>query len=290
MIVPFPAGGNVDIMGRILAQKLTDALGKQVIVENRSGASGMIGNEMVARSPKDGYTLLVNAISFVTTPMLYRKVSYDPIRDFDPVCLVSLAPNALVVHPALPVKSVKDLIALARAKPGQLNYGSAGSGTVTHLSGELFKVLTKTDVVHVPYKGSAPAMTDLISGQLQVMFATMPTVLQLIKAGRLRALAVTGSERFSGAPEFPTVAEAGVPGYEAYGWTGMFVPVNTPKEIVNYLAGETAKILLAPQTKELFLEQGAEPGTRMQTAFMAFLESEMAKWKKVVEMSGARAD
>ena len=290
LIVPFAPGGIADFAARSVSQKLAENLGVAVVVDNRPGAAGITGSDIVAKAAPDGYTVLITSISHTINLSVNKNLPFDTRRDFTPVMLIADAPNILVTHPSLPVNSVKELIALARAKPGQIAYASSGSGTSTHLSGELFKVLTKTDFIHVPYKGGGPAVIDLLGGQVQLMFATMPTVLQQIRAGKLHALAVTGSRRFAGAPEFPTIAEAGVAGYEVSGWTGMFVPAGAPKEIVNRLADESAKILRAPGTRERFLIQGAEPAVKMPGEFAAFVESEIVKWTKVVEFSGARAD
>ncbi len=290
IVVPFAVGGIADFAARSVSQRLAETLSVPVVVDNRPGAAGITGSDIVAKAPADGYTILITSISHTINLSVNKNLPFDTRRDFTPVMMIADAPNILVTHPSLPVRSVTDLVALAKVRPGQITYASSGSGTSTHLSGELFKVLTKTDFIHVPYKGGGPAVIDLLGGHVQMMFATLPTVLQQIRSGRLRGLAVTGRQRFTGAPEFPTVAEAGVPGYDVSGWTGMFVPAGTPREAINRLASETAAILQAPKTKELFLIQGAEPGTRMHELFAAFVESEIVKWKKVVEFSGARAD
>ncbi len=290
IVVPFAPGGIADFAARSVSQRLSDVLAVPVVVDNRPGAAGIVGSDIVAKAAPDGYTVLITSISHTINLSVNKNLPFDTRRDFTPVMLIADAPNILVTHPSLPVKSVSELIAFARTKPGQITYASSGSGTSTHLSGELFKVLTKTNFIHVPYKGGGPAVIDLLGGQVQMMFATMPTVLQQIRAGNLRALAVTSSRRFAGAPEFPTIAESGVAGYAVSGWTGMFVPAGTPQEATHRLASETAKILLAPKTRDLLLMQGAEAGTIMHAEFAAFVESEIVKWKKVVEFSGARAD
>lgn len=289
IVVPFAPGGIADFAARSVSQRLSESLGAPVIVDNRPGAAGITGSDVVAKALPDGYTVLVTSISHSINLSL-NKVPYDTRRDFTPVLLIADAPNMLVVHPSLPVNSVKELIALARAKPKQINYGSSGSGTSVHLSGELFKALTKTDLTHVPYRGGGPAVSDLLGGHVQVMFATLPSVLPQVKAERLRGLAVTSARRFSGAPQYPTLGEAGVSGYQVSGWAGMFVPAGTNAEIVKRLAADTSRILAAPKTKELFLTQGAEPGTKALDEFTAFVDSEIAKWKRVVEFSGAKAD
>ena len=290
MIVPFSAGGGVDIMGRILGQKLTEALGKQVIIENRAGANGMIGSEIVAKSPKDGYTLLVNGVSFVTTPSLYSKVTYDPINDFDPVSLVALAPNILVVHPSLPVKSVKELIALARARPGQVHYASGGSGTTPHLAAELFKTMSMTDLLHVPYRGTGPAIVALLSGEVSVMFMNALTAVPHIQSSRLRALAVTSRARLPTVSELPTIAELGLRGYESSQWYGILAPAGTPAGILNLLNSHIAKIMHSPEMKQRMTDSGslAVGGTREE--FASYLKEEFARWAKVIKQSGARVD
>jgi tripartite-type tricarboxylate transporter receptor subunit TctC len=290
IVVPFAAGGIADFAARSISQSLSEHLASPVYVDNRPGAGGIIGSEVVAKAPADGYTVLVTSISHTINLSVHKNVPFDTRRDFIPVALIADAPNMLVAHPSLPVRSVKDLIALARARPGQILYGSSGSGTSVHLSAELFKVLTSTRMVHVPYKSGGLAVTDLLGGHVQIMFATLPTVLGHVKADRLRGLAVTSSRRFAGAPQFPTMIEAGVPGYDVSGWTGMFVPAGTAPEIVKRLAGETTKILATARTKELFMTQGAEPGTKALDAFAAFVDAEIVKWKMVVEFAGAKVD
>jgi tripartite-type tricarboxylate transporter receptor subunit TctC len=290
MIVAFAPGGIADFAARSVSPKLTEALGVPVVVENRPGAGGVTGAEIVARSAPDGYTLLVTSISHTINPSIRRNLPFDALRDFAPVTLIADAPNLLVVHPSLPVKSVKALAALARGRPGQLTYASSGSGTSTHLSGELFKAIAGVDIVHVPYKGGGPAVIDLVGGHVLMMFSTLPSVLQQVRAGRLRGLAVTGARRFPAAAEFPTMVEAGIPGYEVSGWSGVFATAGTAKESVGRLAGEIAKILRAPELKERFFVQGAEPVGNTPEVFTAFVSSEVVKWKKVVEFSGAKAE
>ncbi len=228
VIVPFPPGGGVDGAGRLISQKLSEALGRQFVVDNRPGANGMIGSELAAKSAKDGYTLMVNGANFVTTPSLYSKVTYDPIRDFEPVSLVALAPNVLVVHPSLPVKSVKDLVALAKARPGQVNFAGSGSGSTPHLAAELFNTLANVKMIHVPYRGTGPAIVGLMSGEASVMFMPTTNAVPLVKGGRLRALAVTSLERVPAMPELPTVSESGLKGYESSQWYGMLAPSRNP--------------------------------------------------------------
>jgi tripartite-type tricarboxylate transporter receptor subunit TctC len=290
VIVAFAPGGISDFVARGVSQKLSETLGVPVIVENRAGAGGILGAEVVAKAAPDGYTLLVTSISHTINPSVRRNLPFDAVRDFAPVTLLADAPNFLVVHPSLPAKSVKELAAFSRARPAQMTYASAGTGTSTHLSGELFKSLARIDIVHVPYKGGGPAVIDLIGGHVQMMFATLPSVLQHVRAGKLRGLAVTGARRFPTAQEFPTMIEAGIPGYEVNGWSGLFAPAGTPKEAVGRIAGEIAKILRAPELKERFFAQGAEPVGNTPDEFAAFVRSEISKWKKVVEASGMQAD
>jgi tripartite-type tricarboxylate transporter receptor subunit TctC len=290
VIVAFAPGGIADFAARSVSQKLSESLGVPVVVENRPGAGGITGAEVVAKSPPDGYTLLVTSISHTINPSVRKSLPFDAVRDFTPVTLITDAPNFLVVHPSLPVKSVKELIALARARPGQITYASSGTGTSTHLSGELFKSLARIDIVHVPYKGGGPAVIDLVGGHVQMMFSTLPSVLQQVRAGKLRGLAVTGARRFPAAQEFPTMIEAGVAGFEVSGWSGMFAPAGAPREAVSRLAAEIGKILRAPELKERFFVQGAEPVGNTPEEFAAFVNSEIAKWKKVVEASGMQAD
>ena len=290
VIVAFAPSGIADFAARSVSQKLSESLGVPVIVENRPGAGGITGAEVVAKSPPDGYTLLVTSISHTINPSVRKNLPFDAVRDFAPVTLITDAPNFLVVHPSLPVKSVKELIALARARPGQITYASSGAGTSTHLSGELFKSLARIDIVHVPYKGGGPAVIDLVGGHVQMMFSTLPSVLQQVRAGKLRGLAVTGARRFPAAQEFPTMIEAGVAGFEVSGWSGMFAPAGAPREAVSRLAAEIGKILRAPELKERFFVQGAEPVGNTPEEFAAFVLSEIAKWKKVVAASGMQAD
>lgn len=290
VIVPFPAGGGVDGTGRIVAQKLTEALGKQFIIDNRPGANGMIGSELAAKSPKDGYTLLVNGANFVTTPSLYSKVTYDPIKDFDPVSLVSLAPNVLVVHPSLPAKSVKELIALAKGRPGQVNFAGSGSGSTPHLAAELFNTMAKVKMVHVPYRGTGPAITGLMSGEASVMFMPTTNAVPLVKSGRLRALAVTSLQRLPALPELPTVAESGLKGYQSSQWYGMLAPAGTPVEILNLLNSHIVKIMQTPDMKQRMTDGGNVAVGSTREAFAAHIREEFARWAKVIQASGARVD
>lgn len=290
MLVPFPPGGGVDSAGRIVAQKLAESLGKPVVVENRPGANGMIGSELAAKAPKDGYTLLVNGANFVTTPSLYSKVTYDPIKDFDPISLVALAPNILVVHPSVPAKSVAELIALAKAKPGQLQYASAGSGSTPHLAAELFKTMAHVDIVHVPYKGTGPGMIALLGGEVSLIFQPALPAVPHIQSGRVRALAVTSAQRLPAMPNLPTVAESGLKGYESSQWYGALAPAGTPSEILNLLNSHIAKIMQSPDMKQRMTESGSVAVGSTREQFALHLKEEFAKWAKVIKQSGARVD
>jgi len=290
VVVAFAPGGIADFSARSVSQKLAESLGVPVVVENRPGAGGITGAEIVAKSPPDGYTLLVTSISHTINPSVRKNLPFDALRDFAAVTLITDAPNLLVVHPSLPARSVRELVALARARPGQISYASSGAGTSTHLSGELFKALARVDIVHVPYKGGGPAVIDLVGGHVQMMFSTLPSVLQQVRAAKLRGLAVTGARRFPAAQEFPTMIEAGIAGYEVSGWSGLFAPAGTPRDALGRLAAEIGRILRAPELKERFFAQGAEPVGNSPEVFSAFVNSEVTKWKKVVELSGTRAD
>ena len=290
-IVGFTPGGPSDILSRALGQKLADRWGQQVVIENRPGAGGNIAAEAVARSAPDGYTwLLGNNSILATNASLYRKLGYDPVKDFAPVALVAIQPNILVVNPQVPASSVPELIALARAKPGQLNYASSGSGAAAHLSGELFKTMTGVDMVHVPYKGAQPALTDVIAGQAQLMFATSVSVLPHVKTGRLRALAVTTARRSATIPELPTVAEAGVPGFESITWHGVVVPAATPVPLVERLNRDIVAVLQMPDVRERLAALGAEVVGGTPKDFADYIAREIPKWTKVVKDSGARAE
>jgi len=290
VIVPFPPGGGVDGMGRLISQRLAETLGRQFIVENRPGANGMIGSELAARSPKDGYTLMVNGANFVTTPSLYAKVTYDPVADFDAVSLLANAPNVLVVHPSLPVRSVKELIALARAKPGDVNFAGSGSGSTPHLAAELFNTLANVKMVHVPYRGTGPAIVGLMSGEASVMFMPTTNAVQLIQAGRLRGLAVTSRERVGALPQLPTVAESGLKGYESSQWYGVLAPAGTPPGVLEQLSLHIAKIMQAPEMKQRLSGQGLVAAGSSREEFAAHIRSERLKWAKIIKQSGAKVD
>ena len=291
LVVPFPAGGTTDILARAAAQKLTETLGQSVVVDNRPGAGGNIGAELVAKAAPDGYTLLMGTVgTHAINPSLYTKMPYDHIKDFVPVVLVAGVPNVLVVNPSLPINSVADLIKLAKAKPGTINFASSGSGTSIHLSGELFKTMAGVDMTHVPYKGSAPALQDLMGGQVQIMFDNLPSSLALIKAGKLRAIAVTSLKRAPALPDVPTIAESGLPGFEASSWFGILAPAGTPAPIVAKINAEVNKWLQSPDAKEQLLAQGAEAAGGSPEQFVAHIRAETDKWAKVVKASGAKVD
>jgi tripartite-type tricarboxylate transporter receptor subunit TctC len=291
LVVPFPAGGTTDILARAAAQKMSEAWGQQVVVDNRPGAAGNIGAELVAKSAPDGYTLLMGTVgTHAINASLYSKLPYDPVKDFAPVILVAGVPNVLVIGPALPVNSVQELIAYAKANPGKLNFASSGSGTSIHLSGELFKTLTGVQMTHVPYKGSAPALTDLMGGQVHLMFDNLPSSLAFIKAGKLRALAVTSTARAAALPDVPTLVEAGVPGFEASSWFGILAPAGTPRDVVMRINGEVAKWLASPDARDKLSGQGAIPAGGTPEDFARHIKGEMAKWAKVVKESGAKVD
>ena len=290
LIAASSPGSAVDIVARIIAQKLGDQLKQQVVVDNRAGAGGNLGAEMAAKAPPDGYTLYMGTPANAINPSLYRSLNYDIVRDFAPVSLLTTGHFCVVVHPSLPVKSVKELIALARARPGQLNFASAGNGNATHLAGELFKSMTHVNLLHVPYKGTGPALTDLIGGQVQLMFSNLTAALPHVKTGRLRALAVTGAKRSPAAPELPTVSEAGVPGYLVISWFGMMAPAGTPREIVLRLNGELAQVLRAPDVRERLAGEGAEPDASTPEQLAAFIKTELAQWSKVIKGAGIVAE
>jgi tripartite-type tricarboxylate transporter receptor subunit TctC len=291
LVVPFPAGGPTDIVGRAISQKLGETLGQPVVIDNRAGAGGVIGTEQVAKSPPDGYSILLGTISGLAVAMsLYPNRGYDSLRDFAPVTQAVTVTNILVVHPSLPVRNVRELLALARAKPGALNYASSGSGTITHLAGELFKMLGHVNIVHVPFKGGAPALTALMSGEVQMSYENSLIVLPHIRAGKLRALAVTGAQRSKLMPELPTIAEAGLPGYAASGWYGFVVPAAVPKDIVVRLNADLTRILHMPDVVERLSGQGAEPVGDTAEQFGAFIRAEIDKWARLVKTANMKAD
>jgi tripartite-type tricarboxylate transporter receptor subunit TctC len=291
LVVPFPAGGTTDILAREVGQRLSTSLGQPVVIDNRPGAAGNIGSELVAKSAPDGYTLLMATVgTHAINPSLYAKLPYDHVADFAPVILVASVPNVLEVTPSLPVNSVADLIKLAKEKPGQINFASSGSGTSIHLSGELFKTMAGVDMTHVPYKGSAPALADLIGGQVQVMFDNLPSSLPQIKAGKLRAIAVTSAQRAPALPNVPTIAESGLPGFEASSWFGVVAPAGTPPAIVARLNADLNLWLQTPDAREKLLAQGAAAAGGSPEQFATHIRAETEKWAKVVKASGAKVD
>ncbi len=289
-IVPFPPGGGNDIVGRIVAVKLSQGLGQQVVVDNRGGAGGTVGTDITAKAAPDGHTLLINNISLAVNHTLMPRLPYDTLRDLQPVTLVGRQANIVVVHPDVAAKSVQELLALARAKPGQINYGSGGIGTASHLAAELLRLMTRTDMAHVPYKGLGPALTDLIGGRLQVIISTMASALPQINAKRLRPLAITTAQRSQFFSQLPTMDEAGVKGYEFSTWYGLLVPAGTPRSIVARLNTETAHTLDAALVKEQFGTQGLDVTHSTPEAFGAYLRAEITKWGKVIVASGAKPE
>jgi len=291
LVVPFPPGGSTDIIARAMAQKLTQLWGQQVIVDNRPGAGGVIGADAVAKSPADGYTLLMGHVgTLAVNTSLYPKLPYDPLKSFAPVSMVAVVPNVLVVHPSVPVKSVSELIAYAKAHPGKLNYGSAGNGSAANLAMEYFKLQTKTDIVHVPYKGTAPSITDLVGGQITLTMTGAPTVMPHVQSGRLRALAVSSLERVDALPKTPTLAEAGVPGFEATQWYGIAAPAGTPPAVVAKLNADTRKIMQTEDMRQRLSTEGAIVSTGTPEQFTAFIKAEIAHWAVVVKSAGMRVE
>jgi len=291
IVVPFGPGGSADFVGRLLGQRLTETLGQPVIVENRPGAGAMLGNEVVAKSPPDGYTLTIGTLGpFAVNQSLFRKVPYDSQRDFAPITLTGASSHVLVVHPSMPVKSMPDLIVLAKQRPGQMTFASSGIGNATHLTGELFKSMAGLDVVHVPYKGGGAAVADLIGGHVAFSFASMPSAMPHVRAGRLRALAVAPGQRVSTAPELPTVAESGLPGFSSEDWQGVLAPAKTPQDIVMRLNGEIHKVLGAPEVREKLDTQGFQVRLSTPQQFADLIRSESAKWAKIVKEANIRID
>ena len=290
MVVPFVAGGTTDILARIVGQSLGEELGQPVIIDNRAGAGGNIGGQFAARSAADGYTIFMGTVGTnAINEWLYKKMPFNPNKDFAPLTRVANVPNLLVANPQQPFKDVKELIAYAQANPGKVNFGSSGSGSSIHLSGELFKMMTKVDMVHIPYKGSAPAVTDLLGNQIAIMFDNMPSAIQHVRSGKLRPLAVTTAKRSPELPDVPTVAEAGVPGYEATSWFGLFAPAKVPADVQAKLHAAIIKVLQKPDVIKKIADQGGEVVTESQAEFAKFIAAENEKWKKVVKTSGATA-
>ena len=289
-VVPFAPGGGTDIIGRVIAQALNDALGQPVVVDNRGGAGSTLGTEIVAKSPADGYTILFGNISLAFNATLYTKLRYDTIRDLAPISLSAVQPNILVIHPGLPAMNLKEFIELARANPGKYNYASAGTGSGTHLAAELLKLQTKIDIVHVPYKGTGPALTDLLGGQINMMVSTFASALPHVKSGRMRALGVTTAKRSPATPDVPTLIEGGVAGYDYSTWYGLLAPAGTPKAIIDKLNATNRKVLARDDIKQRLESQGVDPIVNTPAEFTAYVKSETEKWGKVVKATGAKAE
>ena len=290
LIDPFPPGGGSGVMARMIGQKLSETWGQPVVVDNRAGAGGALGSELVARSAPNGYMLLMATAGTAVSNPLLSNVPFDPLKDFAPVVQTTSVQLMLATHPSLPVRSVKEFVALARAQPGKINFASAGNGTFTHLSGELFKAMAKVDIVHVPYRGGGPAMADLLGGQVQVTWASLVNVLPHTKTGKLRPVAVTGSRRALAAPELPTIAESGLPGYEVIQWYGVLAPAATPDEVIDKLNREINAILSLPEIRMRTLSSGAEPAGGTPQQFATMLKTEITKWAKVIKDMGIRID
>ena len=291
LLLPFPAGGPTDIVARAMGQGLTEALGYNVVIDNRPGGGGIIGATLAAKAPADGYTLFLGGITiFGVAPSLRKDLPFDPVKDFQPVTLATRQPILLMTHPSLPAKSVKEFIALAKARPGEINYASSGPGGSGHMAGELFKLVTGTNLVHIPYKGAPPALNELIAGQVQVMFGTILASAPHIRSGRLRGLAITGAQRSNALPDVPTFAQAGLPTYDASSWNGILVPAGTPRAIVDRLNTEIVRILKSPAVLERLVQDGADPAPTTPEEFAAFIRSETAKWAKVVQAAHIRID
>jgi tripartite-type tricarboxylate transporter receptor subunit TctC len=289
MMVPFPAGGGSDTMGRAIGQKLAERMGQGVVIENRPGAGGSIGADVVAKAAPDGYTILLGSTSeLVQYPNVNPKIPYDPLRDFAPITLVGTVPLVLVVHPSLPVKSVKDLVALAKARPGEINFGSAGNGSTTHLAVDLFILMTGARMTHVPYKGSPQAVTDLVAGNVQLGIPTMPAALAFIKAGRVKALGVSSGKRTPVLPDVPTMREAGITEYETDLWTGILAPAGTPAAVLSRLHAEIVRAVGLAEVKEVLGRQGAVPASSTPQEFSAYMRAELAKWARVVKEAKVR--
>ena len=290
IVVGFSPGGSTDVTARIVAQKMSESWRQQVIVENRPGAGGNIGAEAVAKAPPDGYTLLLATTGVMAiNHRLYRTLPYDALRDFAPITQIGSLPLILIVHPSLPVRSVKDLVALAKAKPGQLSYASSGVGGATHMTAEVFRMMAGVDIVHIPYKGSGQAMADLIGGQVPLAFDQITSSLPHVESGKLRALAVTSAKRFASVPQLPTMSEAGVPGYEAVSWNGLSAPAATPGDVLMRIQAEVARVVQLPDIKERFFRDGIEPVASTPEQFAAHIRAERAKWEKVVAAAGIKA-
>jgi tripartite-type tricarboxylate transporter receptor subunit TctC len=290
IVVPFPPGGAVDIVGRTLGAQLAQTMGQPFVIDNRPGAGGIVGSELVARAAADGYTLLAVSSAHATNPTLFPKIPYNTERDFAAVSLVASSSYMLVAHPSVPVKNVRELIAFAKARPGEVNYASGGPASLPHLSGELFNLMAGVKLVHVPYKGSAPAATAVMGGEVSLLFSNMLGIMPFVQAGRFRALGVTGTKRVSGAPEVPTIAEAGLPGYEVTGWYGLVAPAGTSSVIIARLSAQTAAAMRTPEVAKRYSSEGADPVGSTPDAFAEVIARDTAKWAKVIRASGARVD
>lgn len=289
LVVPFAAGGSTDIMGRLVAQKLSAAWGQQVVVDNRAGGSTVIGTDIVAKSAPDGHTLLVTPAPFTIVPSLLKKLPYDPAKDFEPITLVNTTPLVVIVHPGVPAKNIKELIALAKAKPGVLNFGSSGSGGSNHLAGELFNAMANVKITHVPYKGNGPAMTDLLGGHIDMAYNGLTSALQHIKSGKLRCLAVTSLKRTAALPDMPTLDEQGLKGFQAIAWNGLTGPAGMPKAAVAKIADDVARIMKSAELAEYLKKEGSDPVGSTTAEYTSFLRGEIAKWKKVIERAGIKS-
>ena len=291
IVVPFSAGGTTDILARLVGQYLTTELGQPVVVDNKAGAGGNIGGALAAKAPADGYTLFMGTVgTHAINAALYKKMPFDHVKDFAPLSRVANVPNLLVAHPSQPFKTVPEMIAYAKANPGKINFGSPGNGASPHLSGELFKSMAKVELTHIPYKGSAPAVSDLLGNQIAIMFDNMPSVIPHVRSGKLRAIAISTAKRSPELPDVPTIAEAGVPGYEAVSWFGLFAPAATPKPVLDKLSTALSKVLANPEVQKKISAQGGETVNETPAQFAAFIRSETTKWGKVVKESGATVE
>ena len=290
IIAPYVPGGGVDFVARTVAGKLTEVIGQQVIVENRPGGGTNIGSELVVRAAPDGYTLLLGGVPNTANMTLFKKLPYDVVKDFAPVVQTTIAPNILAVHPSVPVRTVKDLIALAKARRGELTFASAGIGSSNHLSGEMFRIMAGLDIIHVPYKGGGAAVTDLLAGQVSMYFGTTPSTVPFVRTGRLRALAVTGAQRSRAAPDIPTMSEAALPGFEQSAWHGILAPAGTPPAVIHKLNGDIVRLLRLPEIIERMAAQGVEPIGNSPAEFAAFIKQDVAKYEKLVKSAGIKIE
>jgi tripartite-type tricarboxylate transporter receptor subunit TctC len=290
MIIPFPPGGSNDIVGRMIAQQLTERMGKQFVVDNRGGAGGTIGTELASKAPPDGHTLLIISVAYAFNTSMYTRLPYDPVKSFTPVAMLGTGPNALTIHPSLPAKNVKEFIALAKSKPGQLNYASAGIGSFQHLGTELFRIMAGINVVHIPFKGGGPAMIDVVSGQSQFCTGSLLQLIPFHRSGKLKLLGTGGAKRVAALPDIPTIAESGLKGYEANNWWGILAPAGTSPEIVRKLSTELSAILKSPETRKRFSSEGAEAFEMGPEQFGKYMAAETGKWSRVVKEAGIKAE